>query len=889
MTDRLTELNAALAGRYRIERDLGAGGMALVYLAHDVRHDRRVAIKVLRPELSAILGAERFVAEIRTTANLQHPHILSLFESGEAAGLVYYVMPYIEGESLRDRLNREKQLPVDAAIRIAREIADALQYAHERGIVHRDIKPENILLHGGHAVVADFGIALAASRSEGSTRMTETGMSLGTPQYMSPEQAMGEREITPRADIYALGCVLYEMLSGDPPFMGSSAQAIVARVLTEEPRSLAQQRKTIPLHVDSTVQTALSKLPADRFATAREFGEALVTPGLTALQTAKTLAPLATRRRVTWLPWVIAGGAAVIAAVASLRPQEPPAVSRERVLVWDRAVLRGTLPLVMALSPDGNTIVFADSGERHAQLFLKRSAMLAATPLAGTEGALGMAFSPDGNSVVFAVDGKVKRMSLSGGLPVLVGEGANTLIATVAWLDDGTILYNTGNYGLTAVSAGGQARGVFNPAEHSVGVIDVRPLPGSAAVLITTCRPGCAESDLRVLNLRTLEVRLLAEETLNGWHASDGSVVFARRDGTVLRAPFSPSTLTFATEPVPVLDGIRTGGAGADMVLSGSGTLFYLTGAAMGTGNNAEVVSVTRDGIATRVDSTWTFNTIAGGGISLSPDGQRVAIAHRTGENSDIYVKQLPAGPFTRLTFEGNNMRPVWSSDGRSVIYVSRNREGQTNEDVFLRRADGSGSETLFYDDSLPVNEIRPTADSTQFIVRLNTSSRDIYLLTRRGDSVSKRPLLAEAYSESQAALSPDGHWLAYSSNESGTWEVYVRPFPDVNGGRWQVSRDGGNEPLWAHSGGELFYRGSRGRYMAARVNTTSSFSVGEHRVLFSTTGLVGTNTTLTSSITPDDRLFHFIRFVAGPAQTESGPSVLIKVENWLAELSGRR
>ncbi|HEY4101160.1 MAG TPA: serine/threonine-protein kinase, partial [Gemmatimonadales bacterium] len=198
-------LRAALADRYTIEGELGQGGMATVYLAHDVKHDRKVAIKVLRPELAAVIGAERFLAEIKTTANLQHPHILSLFDSGTVDGTVFYVMPFVDGESLRDRLTREKQLPVDDALRIAREVADALEYAHHHGVIHRDIKPENILLHGGHALVADFGIALAASKT-GGARMTETGMSLGTPQYMSPEQAMGERELDARTDVYALGC-----------------------------------------------------------------------------------------------------------------------------------------------------------------------------------------------------------------------------------------------------------------------------------------------------------------------------------------------------------------------------------------------------------------------------------------------------------------------------------------------------------------------------------------------------------------------------------------------------------------------------------------------------------------------------------------------------------
>jgi len=297
MSDALSRLTTALADRYGIERELGAGGMATVYLAHDVRHDRKVALKVLRPELSAILGAGRFLAEIKTTANLQHPHILSLHDSGEADGLVFYVMPYVQGESLRDRLRREKQLPVEDAVRIAHEVADALDYAHRQGVIHRDIKPENILLHDGRALVADFGIALAAARSDGGTRMTETGMSLGTPHYMAPEQAMGEREITSRADVYALGCVLYEMLMGEPPFTGPTAQAIIAKVMTEAPHGLTLHRKSIPPHVEGAVLQALEKLPADRFASAAEFAAAL--EGRLATR-ATTQAAAAVRRAGPW-------------------------------------------------------------------------------------------------------------------------------------------------------------------------------------------------------------------------------------------------------------------------------------------------------------------------------------------------------------------------------------------------------------------------------------------------------------------------------------------------------------------------------------------------------------------------------------------------------------
>ncbi|HEY7029132.1 MAG TPA: serine/threonine-protein kinase, partial [Gemmatimonadales bacterium] len=321
-------LSATLADRYRIERELGQGGMATVYLARDLRHDRPVALKVLRPELAAVIGADRFLAEIKTTANLQHPHILSLFDSGEADGTVFYVMPYVEGESLRDRLSREHQLPVDEAIQLAREIADALQYAHSHHVIHRDIKPENILLHGGHALVADFGIALAVSRSDGGTRMTETGMSLGTPHYMSPEQAMGEREITAKSDVYALGCVLYEMLVGEPPFTGPTVQAVVARVMTEEPRSLTLQRKTIPPHVEATVRKALQKLPADRFPSASAFAEALTHPGSIALQPSDVAisgfpAPATAWKRRFVIAALLAGFATVATVLAWLRKENP--------------------------------------------------------------------------------------------------------------------------------------------------------------------------------------------------------------------------------------------------------------------------------------------------------------------------------------------------------------------------------------------------------------------------------------------------------------------------------------------------------------------------------------------------------------------------------------
>jgi serine/threonine-protein kinase len=409
-------LAAALSDRYRIERELGQGGMATVFLAEDLKHDRKVAIKVLHEDLGATLGPERFLAEIKTTAKLQHPHILTLLDSGSTAigdekgGLLYYVMPYVDGESLRDRLDREKQLPIDDAVRIAREIADALGLAHSHGIVHRDIKPENVLLQGGHALVADFGIALAV-QSAGGARLTQTGLSLGTPQYMSPEQAMGEKSVDVRADIYALGAVTYEMLVGEPPFTGATVQAIVAKVLSSEPEPPTTMRKTIPHHVEDAVLTALAKLPADRFADVKAFGAALGGSGA-AISGARAQSPRGPKARAAMARgWVAAGTAlGVVAGVAlgyyvwnGTRANGSAAtVARTYVMQPSAEVLPGgTTDFV--LSPDGEQMVYVGPGEQAGatQLWRKQQSELHATRLAGTIGARAPFFSPDGKQIAF--------------------------------------------------------------------------------------------------------------------------------------------------------------------------------------------------------------------------------------------------------------------------------------------------------------------------------------------------------------------------------------------------------------------------------------------------------------------------------------------------------
>ena len=353
-------LSVALSDRYRIERELGAGGMATVYLAEDIRHDRKVAIKVLKPDLAAVLGADRFLVEIKTTAALQHPHILPLFDSGSADGFLFYVMPFIDGETLRTRLDRETQLGIAEAVRITSDVADALDYAHRHGVIHRDIKPENILLHDGRPMVADFGIALAVSAAAGG-RMTETGLSLGTPHYMSPEQATAEKDITAGSDIYSLGTVLYEMLAGNPPHTGASAQQIIMKIVTEDAAPVTRLRKSVPQNVAAAVAKSLEKLPADRFESANEFAHALNDPAFDSSRAAGSVPrDRGLRGPGSWIrnPWSWPALAAIALLSAGLIAARRTAFGAGAVS-FTQKTFRSEAILVARFAPDGKTMVFS--------------------------------------------------------------------------------------------------------------------------------------------------------------------------------------------------------------------------------------------------------------------------------------------------------------------------------------------------------------------------------------------------------------------------------------------------------------------------------------------------------------------------------------------------
>ena len=404
----LSRLTTALEQRYRIERELGAGGMATVFLATDLKHDREVALKVLRPELGAVLGVERFLAEIKITARLDHPHILTLIDSGAEEGFLYYVLPYVRGESLRDKLNREHQLGLDEALAITRQIASALDYAHRHGVVHRDIKPENILLLEGEAMLADFGIALAVSEA-GGNRLTETGLSLGTPQYMSPEQATGDRQLDARSDVYSLGAVLYEMLAGEPPVTGPTAQAMIAKLMTERPVHLRVVRSSVPEAVDAAVAKALDKTPADRFASAGDFARALERPDRhrhrRRADVAAGAAPAPPARgdpRGGTPGRLVAAGAYVAAG-----RRAPPPKPAESFALRDRTQLTFSgAVFVSAVSPDGKQLAYVThncgaGGCSYAVDLQDVGGTATHRVLDGATAAYGLEWSPDRRNLMF--------------------------------------------------------------------------------------------------------------------------------------------------------------------------------------------------------------------------------------------------------------------------------------------------------------------------------------------------------------------------------------------------------------------------------------------------------------------------------------------------------
>ena len=722
-------------------------------------------------------------------------------------------------------------------------------------MIHRDIKPENILLHDGRALVADFGIALAASKV-GGARMTETGMSLGTPHYMSPEQAMGEREITARSDVYALGCVTYEMLVGEPPFTGPTAQAIVAKVMTAEPAGLTAQRRSVPPPVEDAVLTALAKLPADRFATAAEFAAALVAPTSAAGRTTVIGAGRLHRRRFAWLPAAMVGavgfGIGVLAAGLVWRrsAQFPPAVLKYAMTLPDSAALADHNGSGLAYAPDGSAFAYTS----RLGLMLRPADRLDAVPVTGARRAVNPFFSPDGRWLGYLDGARIMKLPLAGGAPVTICDCTGY---SFSWGDDDTVRYHTAPSAnpnsrvLMAVSAqGGKPYEIARPDSNSTEAFrGAMLLPGTRTVLFSLFNGS--SSRLAALNLDTHAITRFDQQGFSPRWVAAGFVTLGSSDGSLIALPFDAKRGRPTGPPVTIArDVFQPDAFVSRAAVSASGAIVYPQA---GGHTPRRLVLVGRSGSA---------NPLPGEGRlfaspRFSPDGRRIAvgITDQTG-TSDVWVLDVAQRTWSRLTTSGINNRPVWTPDGRRVVYSS-------NDDLWWIAADGSGRpESL-----LVANGNRfagtVTPDGRAVVFQESASDRNGIRSMIFDSAPASHQVIPGTFGESSPALSPNGRWLAYQSDETGQMEVYVRPYPGP-GARVSVSLHGGTEAVWAHSGRELFFR-SGDSLIAAAVGPGPTFAVTGRRPLFTDSFLNG-DAYREYDVAPDDQ--HFIMLSGGSARS---------------------
>ena len=795
--------------------------MATVYLAGDLRHDRKVAVKVLRPELAAVIGADRFVAEIKTTANLQHPHILPLFDSGVADSFLFYVMPFVDGESLRDRLERETQLPVADAVRIAGEVAAALDYAHRRGIVHRDIKPENILLHDGRAVVADFGIALAASTA--GTRMTETGMSLGTPTYMSPEQAMGERTLDARTDIYALGCVLYEMLVGDPPFLGSTAQAIVAKVMTEKPAPPTRVRDTVPPHVEDAVLTALEKLPADRFATAGEFAAALA--GGTTARTAARAAQRAPAdagasrwRRASGVLGLLVLALAALSAWALGRPRAPAAPGVYDAALPDSAALTFAattattnygIPLRnLSVSPAGDFVVYAARRGDSTSLWYRSLRDATARPIAGTAGGTAPRISPDGARVGFLIGGRAMVIPLAGGEARQLRDGQAPML--LEWISPSTLLLNdVDGVQLNWLDPEGE-----RPRTRAIGRCGFGSWIAEDRQLICSINGGATvfdpETDER-WTVRSARPDGSAGAAIVGtsFRVVDGRyLVYIASDGNLRAAPYDRAS-HLVRRAATLLGGLRREAVGdGQFDLTANGSLVYAPGADASVGRLVRLAP----GAA---PEPLPMDSGAFQRFDLSRDRRWMAAVHQTAEGQELRIYDLVNGQ--RLTWlRAEYVRhPLWSPNGQRLLVSVRD---STRWSV-LAGAPGPGAPP----DTLHTGTIgSDNFDPLDYRLDTLGVAQDWGTFAAARFNPAVAPLRFEKLLASSrfTSLSPDGRNLAYGEESGRIVVTTLAP----RGRHWQLTADG-TEPLWL-SPSEILFR-SGVSWFLARIDPRTGEPIG--------------------------------------------------------------
>ena len=870
--DPVTRLNAALGGRYLIERQLGEGGMATVYLADDLKHERKVAVKVLKQELAAVVGADRFLSEIKTTANLQHPHILPLFDSGEADGLLFYVMPYVEGETLRERLERERQLPVDDAVRIASDVAEALDHAHRHGVVHRDMKPANILLRDGQPLVADFGIALAVDAA-GGDRLTGTGLSVGTPQYMSPEQATGDRAVGPATDVYSLGCVLYECLAGEPPYTGTSPQAILGRIITSGAVAIREHRASVPANVEATISRALEKLPADRFRSAAEFGNALSDPGFRHGGAREPARP--------GNPWRAASallGTVVLVLLAWIAWSDDGELSFYNLnlsLVDGVAVFNSSR---VALSPDGTRYVFASPGtdREGAGLWVLHQSRPHPEPLPTLSGARNPSISPDGQNVAALeplTGGRsaLLRAPLAGTGTVQLAEGDLDRTGH-SWGDDGYIYIGSTRGVLRISESGGELETVtrVDEAAGETGHHGPVALPGGAGIVFTVRFAPFRDRSLYQIATAGTEggAHRVLTPGVRAEYAAPDILLHVSYDGGLFATPFDVEHLEFTGQTTPIADDVSVGPlGGVDLTVSKTGKLVY--GPVTGSPELAELVLVSKDGSSRPLAPGWTADF---SNPSVSPDGSMLAVqAGAIGGSAGIWVWSFDRG--TRIPVSsGGGFRPAWTPTGTRVGFLADSGNASA---VWATRPDGSGEPELVLAQQDDIAEAAWSTDGRWLVYRVTAQVQgagDVFSVEL--ESGTEQALFDNEFAERAPALSPDGRWIAHTSRATGIYEVWVATFPDVQQARHKISEGGGTEPRWSRDGRELFFRDGNDDMAVVEVSDGGEFTFTRPSRLFSASPYRDNSNHFAYDVMPDGESFVMIRDVAGG---QGAPLVVIE------------
>ena len=821
--DPFDRFRAEVDDRYRLEGELGQGGMAVVYLAHDVRHDRPVAVKVIRPELSAVIGADRFLQEIRLTAHLQHPHILPLYDSGTAGGLLYYVMPYVSGVTLRGRLEQERQLPVDETVTMVRALALALDYAHRQGVVHRDIKPENILLQDGQPLLADFGIALALTAAAGD-RLTQTGLSLGTPHYMSPEQAAGQRSLDGRTDIYALGCVAYEMLVGDPPHTGPTAQAVIAAVITDEPRPVSALRRSVPPGVAAAIHRCLQKIPADRFATGAQLADALAHPG------AAPAPRVPSRSRAATPAWLGAGiGAGVFAGWLLFHARAVAGTEHRFDLVLPETqpiALAGPGPLgvwqsALALSPDGTMLAYASPQQGTTRLLVRHLDGDTTFTLPGTDGAYYPFFSPDGQWLGFFSGNELRKIPAGGGTPVTLFKVDRPVGAAWAGTDSILLMEHDGFLMRWVHVTGGSNDSIalgtqfVNPELLPDGRQAVGHL-SSGQLALLSLRDG-QELAITRRGLQALDA-VKPEDLLLGVSPKltpGGFLVFGSGDGVLMALAFDAKAGRPTGQPVPVIPGVRIeeGFGSGEYALANDGTLIYVPGANQ---NYGRIAFVSRNG---KFD-TLPFPRGQYTQLRISPDGHQLAVQRREPTVSgESLILDLATGQTHRIDVAGNyrTFPAAWSSDGKTILI------GLWDPVRFV-----SFGARLYTVGDVPLADVAPEGASYMTIAPNGTDlvftdwrTAKLFIRPLHGDT-TRMQIPGKGYA---ASFSPDGRWLAYGSTDGG---IAVSPVPPT-GALYQVV-ERGQQPLWSRAGDRIIYRDGH-QVLEVPVDIRGGFRSGAPRL----------------------------------------------------------